>query len=221
VGILEQIAATLAQVERTLRDTNTVVQATKDRLALVYPPDVIRTISRAFASVGSIADEVKALACDWRFSPRVLRLWQGIFAGLRICKNEWAALFGTAPPYVLGDLDEFFDYQATRRLNMVATRVERGPGQQDFLNWLLAEAERGRSPDGSGPASPGYSQRLSAIGSAALGNVLLEAGDTETAELELRQERSNEQRYRQRLTTELALDVYTQLAGPQATEGSR
>jgi hypothetical protein len=219
VGILQQIAATLLKVEQTLRDTNNVVAATKERLSEVYPPDVIRSIDQAFLSVRTIAEEVKALTCDWKFSPRILRFWQGIFGGLRICKQEWAALFGTAPPYVLADLDEFFDYQATRRINMVATRVERGASQKEFLSWLLSESKRGRNPDGSGPASPGYSQRLSAIGSAALGNVLLEAGDTQTAELELRQERANDARYRKRLGTELSLDVYTQLAGPEPATG--
>jgi hypothetical protein len=219
VGLLVQIATTLVQVEKILKDTNDVVSATKERLALVYPLDVIQAIERAFQSVRTIADEVNALRCDWRFSPRVLRLWQGLFAGLRICKSEWTALFGGASPYVLGDLDEFYDFQATRRINMVATRVERGPAQRDFLNWLLAESEKGRNPDGSGPASPGYSQRLSAMGSAALGNVLLETGDTVTAELELRQERANETRYRKRLATELSLDFYTQLAGAPSSEG--
>jgi hypothetical protein len=213
-GILAKIVATLALIERTLRETNIVVQETRERLSQVYPKDVVRAIDKTFASIRSISDEVASLSCGWRFSPRVQRLWEGIFAGRRICRNEWSALFGSPPPYVLQDIDEYFDYQATRRLNMVATRVERGQGQNDFLTWLFSEAERGREPDGSGPASPGYSQRLSALGAAALGNVLLEEGDTRTAELELRQERANDARYRKRLGTELAIDVYGQLAAP-------
>jgi hypothetical protein len=212
-GLLARIAATLATIEETLRRTNEVVSATKERLAAVYPPDVVRSIEHAFVSVRSIEEEVKALACDWKFSPRVQRLWEGVFSGRRICREEWVALFGSAPPYVLQDLDEYFDYQSTRRINMVATRVERGQAQKDFLEWLLGEAKRGRNPDGTGPASPGYSQRLSAIGAAALGNVLLEEGDTQTAELELRQERASEARYRKRLETELSIDLYSQLAG--------
>src|SRR5215472_13571503 len=163
-GILAKIVATLALIERTLRETNLVVQATRERLSQVYPKDVILAIDKTFASIRSISEEVASLSCGWRFSPRVQRLWEGIFAGRRICRNEWAALFGSPPPYVLQDIDEYFDYQATRRLNMVATRVERGQGQNDFLTWLFDEAKRGREPDGSGPASPGYSQRLSALG---------------------------------------------------------
>jgi hypothetical protein len=220
-GLLARIAATLALIEDTLRRTNEVVSATKERLAAVYPPDVARSIEKAFVSVRSIEEEVKALACGWKFSPRVQRLWEGVFSGRRICRDEWVALFGSAPPYVLQDLDEYQDYQATRRINMVATRVERGQGQKDFMEWLLKEAERGRNPDGTGPASPGYSQRLSAIGAAALGNVLLEEGDTRTAELELRQERANDSRYRKRLQTELALDLYVQLAGTSPSQAAR
>lgn len=216
-GILARIVATLALIEKTLRETNMVVQATRDRLSQVYPKGAIYAIDKAFASVRSISEEVASLSCGWKFSPRVRRLWEGIFAGRRICRNEWSALFGSPPPYVLQDIDEYFDYQATRRLNMVATRVERGQGQKDFLAWLFEEAERGRNPDGTGPASPGYSQRLSALGAAALGNVLLEEGDTRTAELELRQERANDARYRQRLGIELSIDVYGQLAAPPGT----
>jgi hypothetical protein len=212
-SLLAKIAATLLAVEKTLRETNAVVTETKERLAEVYPPDVVRGIERAVLDVRSIAAEVQSLSCAWRLSPRVLRLWQGLFQGAKLCRNEWAALFGSPPPSPTADLEEFYDYQGTKRLNMVGTRVARGESQDAFLRWLLAEAERGRAPDGSGPASPGYSERLSAIGSAALGNVLLEEGDTRTAELELRQERANDLRYRRRLATELALDVYGQVAG--------
>jgi hypothetical protein len=219
-SLLAKIAATLVEVEKTLRETNDVVTQTKERLAEVYPPDVIRGIERAVLDVRSITEEVQSLSCAWKFSPRVLRLWQGLFAGQKLCRNEWISLFGSPPPSPLSDLDEFYDYQGTKRLNMVGTRVQRGESQDAFLNWLLGEAERGRNPDGSGPASPGYSQRLSAIGSAALGNVLLEEGDTRTAELELRQERTNDLRYRKRLASELALDLYGQVAGVLPEKGN-
>jgi hypothetical protein len=218
-GFLARIAATLALIERTLRQTNEVVSATRDRLAEVYPDNALRPIERLFERARSIKDEVEALSCSWQFSLRVQRLWQGLFQGARLCKAEWRALFGAPPRYVLQDLDEYFDYSATRRLNMVATRVERGRPQQEFLEWLLTEAERGRDPGEGGKFSPGYSQRLSALGAAALGNVLLEEGDTLTAELELAQEQVNDRRYRKRLETELALDVYAQLAGKAPGSG--
>jgi hypothetical protein len=96
---------------------------------------------------------------------------------------------------------------------MVTSRVAAGPRNQEFLGWLMEETEKGRAPGAEAKYGPGYSQRLSAVGAAALGNVLLEQGDTLTAELELAQERINEKRLHRKLQTELALGLLAALAG--------
>jgi hypothetical protein len=213
-AVLVQIIAVLRLIHSTLDSIRETVATTRDTLHLTYPLDALKRIGYFFEEVRSIKDEVSALSCGWRFSVRTQRLWKGLFDGARLCKPEFQNLFGSSPEYVLQDLDEYYDYSATRRLNMVATRVERGPAQQTFLRWLLREAERGRrSPDDGTPYGPGYSQRLSAIGAAALGNVLLEQGDTLTAQLELAQERVIDKRLRQKLQTEMSMTVYAALAG--------
>jgi hypothetical protein len=207
-----QIIAVLRGMERTLQTIREAVTATRDTLELVYPPQALQAIQQVFDEVRTIRDEVGAISCGWRFSLRTERLWTGLFRGVRLCKPEFLQLFGAPPQYVLQDIDEYFDYSATRRLNMVATRIERGPHQQEFLRWLLAEAEQGRTGEDD-PHGPGYSQRLSAVGAAALGNVLLEEGDTMTAQLELAQERANDKRLRQKMSADLSLDLYRRLAG--------
>ena len=75
--------------------------------------------------------------------------------------------------------------------------------------WLAREAGLGRDPlDGTKPYSPGYSQRLSALGAAELGNVMVETGDTQTAMLELDQEALNAKRRNRLLAHESAALVY-------------
>lgn len=210
-AVLIQIIAILRTMHNTLKSIHLAVESTRDTLNLVYPARALRQIEHVFDQVRTIRDEVEQISCGWHFSQRTERLWEGLFVGARLCRPEFQSLFGAPPQYVLRDLDEYFDYSATRRLNMVGTRVERGPRQQEFLRWLLAEAERGRAVLGE-PYGPGYSQRLSAVGAAALGNVLLEEGDTLTAQLELAQERANDRRLRQKMAAELSLDLYRRLA---------
>jgi hypothetical protein len=221
-AVLIEIIAVLRTMHETLTRIREAVASTRETLNFVYPPRVLEQIEHVVDQVRTIQDEVEQISCGWQFSLRTERLWEGLFRGARLCRPEFRDLFGAPPDYVLQDLDEYFDYSATRRLNMVATRVERGPRQQEFLRWLLAEAEHGRNVDGE-PYGPGYSQRLSAVGAAALGNVLLEEGDTLTAQLELAQERANDKRLRQKMAAELSLDLYRRLAiqasAPAESEG--
>lgn len=215
-AVLVEIIAVLRTMHATLTRIREAVASTRDTFNAVYPRRALEQIEHVVDQVRTIQDEVEQISCGWQFSLRTERLWEGLFRGARLCRPEFRQLFGAPPDYVLQDLDEYFDYSATRRLNMVATRVERGPRQQEFLRWLLAEAEHGRNREDE-PYGPGYSQRLSAVGAAALGNVLLEQGDTLTAQLELAQERANDKRLRQKLAAELSLDLYRRLASPAGT----
>ena len=217
-AVLVQIIGVLRTMHTTLKEIREAMESTRDSLNRAYPFRTLNPILHVFDEVRSIRDEVEAISCSWRFSLRTERLWEGLFRGVRLCKPEFRQLFGAPPSYVLGDLDEYMDYSATRRLNMVATRVERGPRQQEFLRWLLFEAERGRTSE-SEPYGAGYSQRLSAVGAATLGNVLLEQGDTITAQLELAQERANDKRLRQKMAADLSLDLYRRLADTPEPEG--
>ena len=99
-----------------------------------------------------------------------------------------------------------------RRLNLIKTRNEKSPLRADEAHWLATEAIKGRDwLDPGQPYSPGYAQRLSALGAAELGNVMVEMGDTETAMLDLDQEALNDKRRRRLLDHEAAFLVYAGL----------
>ena len=78
---------------------------------------------------------------------------------------------------------------------------------------------QGRDPgDPTKPYSPGYSQRLSALAAAELGNVMIETGDTQTAMLELDQEALNDKRRKRLLAHQTAALIYLDLASRAQSE---
>src|SRR5262249_96385 len=150
--------------------------------------------------VRSIKDEVDQLACGWKFTPRVERLRLALFAGRSFCRSDWNLLFGGPAPTIDSDLGDYYDWSSVRRLNLIRTRNGKGAGGAGEAAWLADEAIRGRDAwDYTKPYSPGYSQRLSALAAAELGNVMVETGDTQTAMLELDQEILNDRRHRRML----------------------
>jgi hypothetical protein len=210
---LAQIILWLEQIDRTLRDINRITDDIKGKLNNVYPLGSLRKIQTYFEPVGSIKDEVEKLACNWRFTPRVERLRLALFAGGSFCKSDWNQLFGSPAPMIDADLESYYDWSAVRRLNLIRTRNEKGPRRASEAAWLAHEAIQGRDPwDYTKPYSPGYSQRLSALAAAELGNVMVETGDTQTAMLELDQEVLNDRRRRRMLDHQAATVMYVEIA---------
>lgn len=209
---LTQILLWLERIDSTLRDINDVSDKVKDKLFLVYPENVLRTIETFFEPVDSIKREVEKLACPWRFTPRVDRLRLALFAGGSFCRSDWNLVFGAPTLTVDWDLESYYDWSAVRRLNLIKTRVEKSARRSDEAHWLATEAVKGRDPwDPSKPYSPGYAQRLSALAAAELGNVMVEMGDTQTAMLELDQEIVNDKRRRRLLDQQAAFLIYAGL----------
>src|SRR5262249_16153815 len=103
------------------------------------------------------------------------------------------------------------------------TRNEKSTLRADEARWLSTESQKGRDPwDPSQPYSPGYAQRLSALGAAQLGNVMVEMGDTQTAMLDLEQEALNDNQRRRLLDHQAATFLYaglTALKDPAPTPG--
>ncbi len=216
-GQLAQIILFLEQIDGTLRDINTMIDSVRSKLSIVYPGGALRTITSIFEPVDSIKREVEKLACTWRFTPRVEKLRLALFGGGSFCRSDWNVLFG--PPSVTAswDLESYYDWSAVRRLNLIKTRNEKSSARADEAAWLVNEARTGRDPaDPTQPFSPGYSQRLSALGAAEIGNVMVEMGDTQTAMLELDQETLNDKRHRRLLDNQAAALVYTGLTTLQA-----
>ena len=199
-GQLAQIILWLQQIDQTLRDLNVVVDDIRGNLAQVYPEAGLRQIETLFEPVDSIKEEVEKLACNWRFTPRVEKLRLALFGGRSFCRSDW-------------NLESYYDWSAVRRLNLIKTRNEKGPRRAEEAAWLAHEAIQGRDAwDPNKPYSPGYSQRLSALAAAELGNVMVEVGDTQTAMLDLDQEALNDKRRRRLLDHETADVIYVDLA---------
>jgi len=217
-GQLAQIVLWLERIDSTLRDINSLVDGVKEKLFIVYPDAALREIQAVFEPVDSIRDEVEKLSCSWRFTPRVDRLRLALYGGGSFCRNDWNLVFGPPTVTVDWDLEGYYDWSAVRRLNLVKSRNEKSEQRAEEADWLVREALRGRDPfDPSQPYSPGYAQRLSALGAAQLGNVMVEMGDTQTAMLELDQEALNDKRRRRLLDHQTATLIYaglTTLRGP-------
>jgi hypothetical protein len=209
---LAQIILTLQRIDQTLSDINSLIDKVKEKLLIVYPEAALRKIETVFEPVDSIKREVEKLACTWKFTPRVDRLRQALFGGGSFCRSDWNLVFGPPTLTVDSDLESYYDWSAVRRLNLIKTRNEKSPLRADEAHWLATEALNGRDPlDPTGPYSPGYSQRLSALGAAELGNVMVEMGDTQTATLDLDQEALNDKRRRRLLDHEASTLVYAGL----------
>jgi len=215
---LGQIILWLQRIDQTLRDINDIVDSVKEKLSIVYPNGALRQIETFFEPVDSIKREVEKLACSWKFTPRVNRLRLALFGGGSFCRADWNLVFGPPVATVDWDLESYYDWSAVRRLNLIKTRNEKSALRADEAHWLATEALKGRPDlDPTKPYSPGYSQRLSALGAAELGNVMVEMGDTQTAMLELDQEALNDKRRRRLLDHSAATLVY---AGLTTLQGS-
>jgi len=210
---LAAIVAWLQQIDATLRQVNDDVAGIKTVIDDMYPQDVLRQIEIVLEPVNSITQELQKLACNWRFTPRVEQLRLALFQGGTFCRREWNSLYGAPTLTVDWDLEHYYDYSSVRRMNLIKTRNDKGPQRVAEAEWLANEAQRGRDPlDTSDPYSPGYSQRLSAMAAAELGNVMVETGDTQTAMLELDQEALNDKRHKRLLANEAAALVYLDMA---------
>jgi hypothetical protein len=206
---LAQIIVWLERIDGTLRDINEFADRIRHKLYIVYPENVLQHIETFFEPVDSIKMEVEKLACSWRFTPRVERLRLALFGSRSFCRDDWNVVFGPPTPTIDWDLESYYDWSAVRRLNLIKTRNEKSARRADEAHWLATEAVKGRDPwDPSKPYSPGYSQRLSALAAAELGNVIVEMGDTQTAMLELDQEALNDKRRRRLLDHHAATLIY-------------
>ena len=217
-GQLGQIILWLHRIEQTLAEINDHVTRTWEKLSNMYPEAALRRIQTVFEPVDSIKREVEKLACPWRFTPRVGRLRFALFGGGSFCRADWNLVFGAPAPLVGWDLESYYDWSAVRRLSLIKTRIEKSAARAEEARWLASEAIKGRqSWDPTRPYSPGYAQRLSALGAAQLGNLMVEMGDTETAMLELDQEELNDKRRKRLLDHQAAALVYSGLLTLQET----
>lgn len=211
---LLQILATLERIHDVVRNVRGVTEDIRAKLLRVWPERAIRPIAQIFTPVMSIKQEIEALSCGWQFSLRMERIRLGIYGGMGFCKQEWRNAFGGEPRGWSKDLEEYYDWSAVRRLNAVGTHARKNTLWAAEAAWLTNEARRGTFNAGEdiGPEGrPGYAQRLAALGSAQLGNLMVESSKLQAYELELAQEKLNDRRRRQHLQEAFAQGTYRML----------
>ena len=213
---LVRLLAEYQRALRVMRNISGVAEDIRTRVRDAWPDRALWPLEQYLEPVNSIRDEVSRLSCSWQFSVRMERLRLGLFDGKPFCRREWQAIFGRAPRTRTADLDEYYDWSAVRRLNAYSTHVTQNAKWSAQAGWLTREAQRGTFNPGedTGPEGrPGYAQRLSALGAAQLGNLMVETGKLEAHQLDLAQERLNERRRRERVQAAIGLFAFDQLAG--------
>jgi hypothetical protein len=198
---LEGIAGVLARIRHA-------VEQTQYRLEMVYPWSTTQTIQPVFAPVRSMAQEIADLSREWRFHGETQRFWEGLFGeGARLGKSQWSALFGAPPKSFRADIDELMDATSVLGANVAASRLRATAPRHRFWDGLYALTRNGYVDQ-----SAGLAERHMALGAAGLGGVLVEQGETLTAELSILNLRHEDNQYRKRLEQQFALDTYAGLA---------
>lgn len=197
-GLIAVLEA-LQRARTVLAEINEVVGATQETLERVYPQSTIDEIKRVFQGANSIVNEVTDLSCGWRFTPGTQAIWDGAFRGSRVCKPTWQGVFG-APVGLDSDIQELWDANAALATNLVAAHMEGAKDQGMFWEYLYWDAKRMRALDH--PQSAGYAQRLTAVGTAALGTLMVEQGNLTAIELQLDNLRAGREMRKKRLEAE-------------------
>jgi hypothetical protein len=213
----------LYKAEVTVNHIKGVMGDIEHKVEKVYPLSALRKIERTFNQVRSVEDELRAMSCNWGFTPRVQRVWDGLFRGVHLCKPEFQRMFGGPAVGVDADLQEYYDASSVVRLNAISTRLSQDTKQAEFLSWLAHEAQQAGDPANDGKYSVGYSERLTAQGTAALGALAVQEGDTRALDLQLRDEMWQAERYEERMNRTFADFVLQTTAGrrPGQTEARR
>lgn len=209
VAALARILAVLREARQVLTDINEVVSATQETLARVYPQQTIDEIKHVFQAANGIVNEVTDLSCGWRFRPSTQAIWDGAFRGSRVCKPTWQDAFG-APVGLDADIQELWDANAALATNLVAAHMEGAKDQGMFWEYLYWDAKRMRALDH--PQSAGYAQRLTAVGTAALGTLMVEQGNLTAMDLQITQLRASREMRKKRLELEGARRVIAGIA---------
>lgn len=213
-GQLAIMLSTLYRIERVIGHMRAIATDIKTKLDDVYPDKVIRHIPIYFEPVKSLQAEIGELSTLWEFSPRVNRLKRALYDGEDFCRDDYRALYGLPPMTADADLEEFEDWQAVTDIKVLSDHVSSSQKRADTAHWLMNETLQGTPyGDPSLKYSPGYSNRLAALGAAQLGNLLAESGKLQQRELELAHTRFIRRKRRERYVTDFTLQGYALLAG--------
>jgi hypothetical protein len=214
-AIVARILDALYRAERTINNIEGVMSDIRGKFQNAYPLRALQHIERLFVQARGMADEIGALSCSpLGLVPRMDRVFQGVFGGLHLCRPELETLLGGPPIGPSAELDQLHDASSTLRLNHVASMASKDAQRAEFAGWLSHEAIQAGDPyDPENPYSVGYSQRLTAVGTAALATMAVEDGDTRALDLQLRNEMWMEERRAERLDRALSNFFFLSAAG--------
>lgn len=154
--IIRGVTDIFKEVSKAVRSA----QEMKDRLQEMYPTELLGQIGSVLQDVRTVKDELRELACDWRFSSPVDDLQRSIYEGNgSLCKGLYQRVFGAPASGPDADLAEYLQWSSARRLNVVRSSVAVSD------EWARASRGLGSMARAEG-VSAGEAQRLSAIASA-------------------------------------------------------
>ncbi len=214
---------TLEAILQALKTINGFAGKVQDRIGMAYPAGVDQAIRTWLEPMFSIQDEMRKLSCDWRWSPRTLRM-RRVFEGGFFCKPDMRLYFGSYPYH--NDRDELYDWKAALRMNLISNRFKTSHQRHEAARLNIRRATVAGLTDQvvmaatGGLVSPGESQRITALVTAQLGQLAVETGDTWTQMLDQDLDRFNERRYRRRLEMVAGLSMYNFPQTPVPTPSS-
>ena len=209
----------LRKIEGVLATVNRTADMIQSRLESVYPRSVLDILPHKIKIPPALLSIYRGVKCGWNFTPRL----QGIlrpFQGFNICRDEWYRFFGPPVDFGATDFDEYRDWSSVTRMNVIASRIKSGERNERSAQWLLDKATLGSLKAGD-RASPGFSERIGAMASAAEGAIAAETGDTLLEILKLDSERLMDKAKARRDSGRAALAIYEDLVrSPRASAGT-
>jgi hypothetical protein len=157
---------------------------------LAFPTDLFRGIEESLSALEGIREEMAALSCGWRFTPRTALLRSLSEKPTSLCRQGLASVFGF-PVGPDRDRDELASYLGTLTANSISTRIE---GSESW-RLLFPEMERGSALLRVSPGEASRDQAVAISGTALVANsnseletesLLLEEAEREEERLSLR-----------------------------------
>jgi hypothetical protein len=209
----------LGEINLVLDKINGSAGKIQDRLAYVFPDNVVNALLGGHISPSeSLQRVVNAMRCPWQFSTRTRGL-QGIYRGVRICKDEWERFLGKPTGLAGADFEQFWDWESVNRMNLISGHIAAGDKHQKTAEWLMKSAVIGADADAiirANGGSPGFAERVSAMASAHQGAIAAETGDVLIAMLQLDQQRLMRRQKEKRDQAMVAYAIYDSLGRSDA-----
>lgn len=194
IFLLKVVANILTTIQQVEFAAQSIIQGKIDLLVSGYafPGAVVRDIREAIDQVKGIRNEVEAISCDWRFSPRTSLLRDLYLAPPKFCRPSFQFVWGSGQGHWDGDLQEMQDQVGTLTANMVSERVDAEVGWRRVFPGL--EKATGLLRKSPGEANRDEAVALAGAGVVADSNSAMASQSLLLAQLEREMERFEERK---------------------------